>query len=119
MKKIIFLFCFLIISFVILYAQSTKSYDIETIYNVENVVRGTMAINRMGNFEEITSLLLPINLETGRYRVTVTRRDSNIYEINGHNMYIKTRYCYEYAYNQVVVLEITSRGGYSFGKIHF
>jgi preprotein translocase subunit YajC len=122
MKKFILLIVLLIASFTVLLSQSgqrTNSYDIETIYGVQNAVRGSMVITRSGNLVEIDKILVPLTLDTGRYRVTVTRRDSNLYEVNGQDIFIKTRYCYEFAIRQDVIIEITSWGGYSIGKIYF
>jgi hypothetical protein len=39
------------------------------------------------------------------YNVTVTRRGSNLYRIDGSSVYIVTRSCYEYAYGQSAVLD--------------
>ena len=38
------------------------------------------------------------------YRVTVTRKDDNLYKIDGTKLYIKTNYCYEYSYSEKAIL---------------
>lgn len=55
----------------------------------------------------------------GTYRVNVTRESNDMYKVTGQDIYIKTKYCYEYVYYQDAILEITSSGGYSIGQIHF
>lgn len=38
------------------------------------------------------------------YRVTVTRKESNLYKIDGTKTYIKTKHCEEYCYSEQAVL---------------
>lgn len=38
------------------------------------------------------------------YRVEVTRRDSNLYQVHNTPYYIVTRYCYEYVYYESAIL---------------
>jgi hypothetical protein len=109
---------FITIPFV-LFAQFGSSYDIEEIYGEQNVSNGTLAITRFGGMEEIEKILIPIRLDTGRYKVSVRKVDTNIYEIIGKDIYVKTRSCYEGAYNEEVILEITSPYGWNKGKIYF
>lgn len=49
------------------------------------------------------------------YRVSVTRKGSNLYKVTGKNIYIHTRYCYEYVYYGDAILRMS---GYS-GEIVF
>jgi hypothetical protein len=35
-----------------------------------------------------------------RYVVHLTRRSSNLYRVDGQSVWIRTRYCYEYAYDE-------------------
>ena len=53
------------------------------------------------------------------YKVTVTRTDQDLYEVQGGKNFIKTRYCYEYATWDDAILRIDSPFGYSAGKIIF
>lgn len=50
---------------------------------------------------------------TNRYKVTVTRKDSNLYAVDGTSYWLRTRYCYEYAYSQEAVLVWEGAGSYS------
>ena len=34
----------------------------------------------------------------GDYDLSVTRKGSNLYKVDGKDIYIHTRYCYEYVY---------------------
>jgi hypothetical protein len=45
------------------------------------------------------------------YKVTVTRKGSDLYQINGNNTYILTRYCYEYVYYEDAILKMSGSTG--------
>lgn len=53
------------------------------------------------------------------YKVTVTRDSADLYKVQSGNVYIKTRYCYEYVYGDEAILRIDSTAGYNIGKIIF
>ena len=63
--------------------------------------------------------VLGVKVETGLYKINVTRDSQDLYKVTGQNIYIKTLYCYEYVYSQDAILEITSLYGYSIGEIYF
>lgn len=45
------------------------------------------------------------------YDVTVTRKDSNLYKVAGKDLYIQTRYCYEYVYSEDSLLRMSGNTG--------
>jgi len=47
-----------------------------------------------------------INAKCDEYRVTVSRESSNIYRIIGKDIYIMTKYCYEYVYYEEALLRM-------------
>jgi hypothetical protein len=49
------------------------------------------------------------------YSVTVTRKGSNNYRVDGKGIFITTRYCYEYVYSADAILKMSGRTG----EIHF
>ena len=53
------------------------------------------------------------------YQVTVTREEQDLYRVLGQNLYIKTRYCYEYVYYEDAILRIDSQSGFNIGIIIF
>lgn len=55
----------------------------------------------------------------GRYEVELTKVDSNFYQICGTNLYIETKYCYEYAIRDDAILNVTSSYGYTLGEVIF
>lgn len=63
-----------------------------------------------GLFASVTILLLAgtcFLAEAEIYKATVTREDSNLYVVDWSNpkIYIKTNYCYEYAYSERVLID--------------
>ena len=53
------------------------------------------------------------------YKVQVTRKAQDFYEVVGQGIYIKTRFCYEYVYSADAILKIDSTVGYTIGEIVF
>ena len=72
-----------------------------------------------GELEDAELILVPTEMETGTYRIEVTRKGSNLYKVEGTDYYIETSYCYEYATYDEAILEIESNYGYTKGKIMF
>jgi hypothetical protein len=99
-------------------AQS-NSYDIEKVYTVQKPKSGTIGITTMGKSVELEKILVPVQIDPGRYSIYLKRIDANLYEIVGKDIFIKTRYCYKYVYREKVIMEITRSYGFSIGKIHF
>jgi hypothetical protein len=46
-------------------------------------------------------------LSAEAYKVTVTREEANLYRVDGSSpkTYIKTKYCYEYAYSERAIVD--------------
>ncbi|MGF6455283.1 hypothetical protein [Pseudomonas frederiksbergensis] len=39
------------------------------------------------------------------YEISVTRKGANLYKVDGKEIFIRTQYCYEYAYSETAILE--------------
>lgn len=64
--------------------------------------------------------IVPLSVEASDiYKVEVTRKSQDLYEVVGQNIYIKTRYCYEYVYFEEVILELENMRGYNIGELIF
>jgi len=48
-------------------------------------------------------IAVPAAAET--YAVTVTRKDANFYSVDGTQLYLKTKFCYEYSYGAKAVVD--------------
>lgn len=51
----------------------------------------------------------PIRAEN--YAVNLTRKGSNVYKIDGKDVFVQTRYCYVYAYSEEAILKTSGYGG--------
>ena len=45
------------------------------------------------------------------YEVSLTRKGSNVYKIDGKDIIIQTRYCYVYAYSEEAIVKASGYGG--------
>ena len=100
-------------------SASSSSYDIAEIYELIDVPRGSKVKDGYGNMVAIEGVYAPTRLDTGNYSVRVSRVGSNFYRIDKTDYYIETKFCYEYAYYEEVILKITSNYGYTKGEIIF
>ncbi len=98
----------------------SSDYDISDFYvgvTPENSL--TKVLEKDGDIEEVDIILIPTKMETGKFIVRLTRKAKDLYQIEGTKYFIQTKYCYEYATNEEVVLIVESNYGYSKGKIIF
>lgn len=100
-------------------ASASSSYDIVGIYKGEELDYGSKVIDSYGNVEEAEMVLVPARYDLGRQEVELTRVDTDYYRICGTSYYIETRYCYEYATREDVIINITSNYGYTRGEVIF
>ena len=100
-------------------SQDSESYTIYKIYEKIELDNGAKVIDSWGNIEEAKAVLVPTEIDRGRYSVEITRISSNFYQICGTSLYIETKYCYEYATREEVLLNITSTYGYNLGDVIF
>lgn len=99
--------------------RDSDKYDIVRFYELVDVDTGAKAMDTYGSLHEIKALYLPTKIDEGRYTVKVTREDSNFYRICDTDLFIETRYCYEYATREEVLLNVMSNYGYTRGEIIF
>ncbi len=100
-------------------SQDSESYTIYKIYEKIELDRGSKVIDSWGDVEDAQVVLVPTEIDRGRYDVEITRISSNLYQICGTSLYIETKYCYEYATREEVLLNITSTYGYDLGEVIF
>lgn len=53
------------------------------------------------------------------YKVEVTRKSDNLYEVVGQGVYLVTRLCLELALSEEAIVKIDSPSGYNVGEIIF
>ena len=100
-------------------SSRSTSCDIKGVYNGVDTPVGTIALTVMGQAEEVSKVLVPTELKSGSYDVSVTRKGQDLYRVDGTSTYIGTRYCYEYAYSQKAVLRYQSLGIAGSGTLEF
>lgn len=101
-------------------SNTSNTCDIANFYKaIEPENRDTKVLTKRGNIEDVDIILIPTKLDSGAYKVKLTRKESNLYKLEGTNVYIETKYCYEYATYQEVILKVTSSYGYTKGTILF
>lgn len=118
MKRLLAISVLILFVSVAVYAGDT--YEIEEVYVKKELPYGSKVIDRWDKVTDAKYILLPAdNLYDGKYEVSVTRIDSNMYSVTGTDYIVVTRYCYEYAYYKKAILVYESYGGYTRGKLVF
>ena len=114
-------FTFYLISLCMIGISQTKC-DIKDIYKATDLsqVDYDAVVLADGQLHEEALILVPTTLDQGVYEIEVKREDSNVYKIIDQDLFIMTRYCYEYAsYREDALLRWESNYGYTKGQLIF
>lgn len=103
---------------------ATTSYgqtkcDVRSFYKAVEAESDVKVLTKSGDIEEAEYILIPTKLEEGKYKLSVTRKSSNLYKIDGKDLFIETNYCNEYATFDDVIVIIKSNYEYTKGNIIF
>ncbi len=93
--------------------------DVKNFYKAIEAESDVKVLTTGGEMEEAEYILVPTKLDEGKYKLSVTRKSSNLYKVDGQDIYIETMYCYEYAAADDVILIVKSNYGYDKGEIIF
>lgn len=115
----VFVGLFLLSSFIPVHESFSSDCEIEGFYKGIIPTEGTKVLTSSDELEEATLILVPMDIDKGSYVVEITRKASNLYKVDGKNIYVQTRYCYEYSYGEEVVLKVEGSYEYNKGKIIF
>ena len=118
MKKLFFGLLF-ILTLTSYRSSKSSDYDIEAFYKGVTPTNGTKVLNSSDDLEDAKLLLIPMDIDKGNYVVKITRKGANLYKIDDKNIYIVTKYCYEYSYSQEAILKVEGSYNYTKGKIIF
>lgn len=99
--------------------DSSSSYDVDGFYSGIEPESNTLVLTSNDELTEAKLVLLPTKIDEGNYAISITRKGSNLYKIDGKNIYIKTRYCHEYSHGQDAILKVEGSYGYTKGKLIF
>ena len=80
---------------------------------VKNIYKTIFDYSYTGNIQEFS---VPVD---GKYKVELTKIDTDFYQICGTDLYIETKYCHEYAVREDAIINITSNYGYTRGEVIF
>lgn len=98
----------------------TNSCDVSNFYKaIEPNDSDTKVLTSSGDLEDVDVILVPTKLDVDTYKVKLTRKGSNLYKVEQTDLYIETKYCYEYASYKEGILKVTSSYGYSKGTLIF
>lgn len=93
--------------------------EVANFYKAIEADSGVKVITTYGDLEDAEIILIPTQLDEGTYELEITRKESNIYKVEGTDYYIETRYCYEYATYDDVYQKVESNYGYTKGTVYF
>jgi hypothetical protein len=97
---------------------TSAEYEIAEIYEADELISGSKVLlgDKLSGVSEVFN---PTNIQTGKYTVYATLKATNLYQIDGKNIFIQTRSCNEYASSDQLTLLIELGNGYSKGKLIF
>ena len=124
MKKLVIIQSVMVLmlctSFTTKNSKVSSTCDITNFYKaIEPNDRDTKVLTSSGDLEDVEIILVPTKLDIGAYKIELTRKGANLYKVEHTDMYIETKYCYEYATYQDVILKVTSSYGYTKGTLIF
>ncbi len=118
--KLLITFLLIIFTFSSFTYKRSSDYDISNFYvGIVPENSDTKVLEKDGDIEYVEFILVPTKMETGKFIVKLTKKAKDLYQIDGTKYFVQTKYCYEYATNEEVVLIVESNYGYSKGKIIF
>jgi hypothetical protein len=89
------------------------------LYKGVEVPSGALGLFSGGGIEELDTVLVPTTIGAGSYSVTVTRKTSDLYEVTGREVYIRTFACYEFAFSKSATLRYAGGNYIGSGKLTF
>lgn len=108
MRRYIFLLSILISSL----CYCADSYEVKNILIKSEAEDGTLVLDNYNLVKEPRYILYPTVVDEGEYTVQLNRIDNNLYQIVNTDLYIHTKYCYEYGYLIDAVLVVKNRYNY-------
>jgi hypothetical protein len=123
MSKKIILLLFIAGTFQLFTSLKSSDYNVVGYFNGSEARPDTYSLTKDDEIIETKLILVPQQMPKGKYVVNVTRIAKDLYKIDkkidGKNIYIQTKSCYEFAIDKQVALTIENSYGYSKGKVIF
>lgn len=93
--------------------------EISKIYQSEEISKEARVLTMNGSFAPATLLLQPLQLKPGEYEYALTRRATNLYKVEGTEIYIETKLCFNIGFKQKATIVINEDQGYIKGHVLF
>ncbi|AYL93774.1 hypothetical protein [Mucilaginibacter celer] len=124
MKPKILILLLLVATLPFLTSLKFSDYEITAYFKAIETPRDAFSLNTDDELSETKLLLVKQQLPEGKYVVKVTKVAKDLYridgkKIDGKEIYIQTKYCYEYAYGKEVILKVDGNYGFSKGRLIF
>ncbi len=114
----LFIITFLFTSFSVY--EDYEECDVVAFYKASDVPYGMKALDNNDELVEInTVLVLDKEIKPGRYKVSISKIDDNLYQVIGTKLYIETSLCLEFAIYDDVIIKVVEYKGHKLGTITF
>lgn len=98
--------------------QPQRAYQVRTLYS-GNTQRGLAALTSEGQVIHVNVMLVPVTMPAKQYHVHVTRVGTDLYLVEGQNLYIRTRECDVVVFSADATLELVEEVGQDRGTLTF
>lgn len=100
--------------------KQSEECDVIAFYKATEVPYGIKALNGYDELIEIKTLLIPDKeINAGKYKVSISKVDDNLYQVIGTKLYVETSLCLELAIYDDAILKVIDYHGYKLGTITF
>lgn len=107
MKKVI---PFLLFFPIVLAASSREKCTIRQIYKRMDLPAGSKSLAYYCGTEKLEKILVPIEMENGKYKISFTREKQGLYKVQDQNIYFETDVCLELSVTGEAFLIINNFG---------
>lgn len=96
-----------------------SDYDVAAFFKGMTPAEGTKVQTEDDELKDAKLILVPVNIEAGTYVLKVTRKSQDLYKVDDKNIYIQTKFCFEFSFSQEAILKVDGNLGFTKGKINF
>ncbi len=93
--------------------------EIARIYQSTDIDKDAKVLTMNGSFSRATMLFEPYVLEKGEHNMNLTRKVKDLYNVEGTNIYIETRLCFNIGFKQPSKVVIEDVVGHKLGFVNF
>lgn len=93
--------------------------EIARIYQSVDIPKESRVLTMNGSFSRATLLFEPYLLEKGEHSMALTRKVKDLYQVEGTNIYIETRLCWNIGFKQSARVVIGDMEAHTIGQVYF